>query len=67
MESVTWLRWRSATPPVLMHQDCPSVPAANFHIILCGLPYSVVGVPLADRGNAVIRHTLATPLDPTLE
>jgi hypothetical protein len=35
MKSVPWLRWRSATPPVLMHQDRRGVPPANFRIILC--------------------------------
>jgi hypothetical protein len=37
---------------------------ANFHIILRGTPYPVVGLPPADRGKAVISHTLDTPLDP---
>ena len=46
MESVTCLRWRSATPPVLMHQDSPSLPAANFHIYFADPPYPVVDLPL---------------------
>jgi hypothetical protein len=36
MESVTCLRWRSATPPVLMHQDRPGRSPANFRIIRLG-------------------------------
>ena len=32
MESVTWLRCRSATPPVLMHQDRRSRTGANFRL-----------------------------------
>ncbi len=55
MESVTWLRWRLATPPVLTPQDCPGVPTANFRITLGGLSCPVVGLPSADRSVAGFR------------
>ncbi len=44
MESVTCLRWRSATPPVLMHQDRRVTPPSILYgptpsrPVLCGLP-----------------------------
>ena len=62
MESVTCLRCRSATPPILMHQDRPDLPAANFRIILCGPSYPVVGLPLLDRSLQALWSAAREPL-----